>query len=125
MKYGVTLIFLFSFVSCEGRRGNCFNRTSLNSVTIDKRCKQFYDEMWDEADKTGACDLKPAITVAYNREAYVTWDKCWALQSSAIEKCRALPHDHNSREVLSGTTIFKDGKPVLVNGEPVNREPCK
>ena len=119
MKYIITLIFLVFFVSCEGRRRACINKDSLNSMLIDKRCKKIYDEMWDTADKTGACDLKPTITVAYNREAYLTWDKCWALQSSAIEKCRALPPDPNSIEALNKTTLFKDGEPVLVNGRPV------
>ena len=47
-------------------------------------------------------------------------EACDALMDQAEEKCKKLPPDPSMMDqTVSGTTVFKDGKPILFNAKPV------
>ncbi len=47
-------------------------------------------------------------------------DACRALIDQAKENCKKLPPDPSMMDqTVSGTAVFKGGKPVLIDGEPV------
>lgn len=47
-----------------------------------------------------------------------------AFKQSADKKCQALPPDPNSVRQLSGSATYRDGRPVMINGEPVDLPYC-
>ena len=128
------MFFLWVLLSCEGRLGNnkqnrnnlekddnklhCVNReeATLNSVTIDIRCKKIKKKAYVKGKQNGVCYNGPEGGV---QGKHPDPEKCQALLEEAERKCKALPPDPKSMKILSGTIIYKDGDPVSINGEPV------
>ena len=143
MKHKTVFIFTFFFIaiSCQGRSptrppkitsnlSECVQIESLDikeggidSVIIDPRCDKIQKARGKKADALGLCDLKPeyinAVLIPSKEEAYISWDKCVEFMKVADEQCRALPPDPNKKEVLSRTIVYKNGKPILIDGQPV------
>ena len=149
MKSLVAIFFTFFFIaiSCQGRSptrppkitsnlSECVQIESLDikeggidSVIIDPRCDKIQKARGKKADALGLCDLKPEyaekkaqgepIGLVPKSERYVSWDKCVEFMKVADEQCRALPPDPNKKEVLSRTIVYKNGKPILIDGQPV------
>ena len=145
MKYKAIFTFFFITMSCQGRSptrpprvtpnlSECVpiesvNKDGINSVIIDPRCDKIQKARGKEADALGICDLKPEyaekktqgepIGLIPKNERYVSWDKCVEFMKVADEQCRALPPDPNRKEVLSRIIIYKNGQPVLIDGQPV------
>ncbi len=99
------------------------------SVRIkNRRCHNMYMNAMTEGEKLGVCYDGPSVIDGVRQD---TTDPdpvaCQALIDQSQEACKKLPPDPSQmNQTVSGTTIFKGGKPVLFNGEPVkiNGEIC-
>ncbi len=123
MKIFVTfLITGFVLVSCKVNKtfyASCEDYctgTPSNikaSVTIpgDIRCHNMFMEAYRLGRELGVCGFD-----MNNPDP----EACQALKDQSQEECKKLPPDPSMMDqTVSGTTVFKDGKPVLIDAKPV------
>ncbi len=110
MKYIITFIFFFLFVSCE----DCIKADP--STSIDKRCMKIRAEAHKKGHETGVC-YKPAegeVIISSDRPRLdPDHEACKAIKAEAQKKCDALPPaGPDDIEWLSGSAFYKSGKPI-------------
>ncbi len=103
------------YASCEDycNRSRVDDSNILASVIMpgDIRCHNMYMEAYRLGRKMDLCGFDMNDP---NPEA------CQALIDQAKENCKKLPPDPSMMDqTVSGTTVFKDGKPVLIDAKPV------
>ncbi len=128
------LITVFVMVSCkeEADYASCedyCNRSKVDdsnivaSVSIpgDIRCHEMRGAAYALGRKLGYCFDGPLrINGVRQDQTHPNSEACHALADQAQKECKKLPPDPSMMDqTVSGTTVFKDGKPVLIDGEPV------
>ncbi len=103
------------YASCEDycNRSKVDDSNILASVVIpgDRRCHNMFLEALDTGKKLGVCGFN-----MNNPDP----EACQALKDQAKEECKNLPPDPSMMDqTVSGTTVFKDGKPFLIDAKPV------
>ena len=77
---------------------------------------------YDEGQKKGYCYAGPHIIDGIRQDT-IDPDPllCKAVKDRAKKECEKLPPPDPSvtNQPVSGTTLYRDGKPVMVNGMPV------
>ncbi len=110
MKYIITFIFLFLFVSCE----DCID--AHPSTYIDKRCLKIKDDASNKGIETGVCYKVPKgelINSSDRPRLDPDHEACKAIQAEAQKKCDALPPaGPDDIEWLSGSAFYKAGRPI-------------
>ncbi len=142
MKILVTfLITCFVIVSCKDNKplednkplyASCedyCNRSKVNDSNIvasviipgDIRCHNMIEAAYALGRKLGYCFDGPLfIGNVEQDQTHPDSEACYALADQAKENCKKLPPDPSQMDqTVSGTTVFKGGKPVLIDGEPV------
>ena len=117
LKLFLVFILFFSFVSCKRGANYC-------STSYDKRCYKIQEEYWDKGEETGVCYSGPELgNILFADDAdqlHPDPEACNALTVEALAKCDALPPPGPGDVVkTSGSTFYKDGKPVMKDGKPV------
>ena len=116
MKYIITLIFLFLFMSCAGRHRNCMKQDALKSIVEDKRCLKLKMEAAKKGREMGFC--RPINSI--RQSSHPDPEACKALYVEARKKCSALPPPGpDDIDQLSGSAIFRGKKPIVIDGKPV------
>ncbi len=142
MKIFVTfLITCFVIVSCKDNKPlednkplytSCedyCNRSKVDDSNIkpsvimpgDIRCHNMIGDAYALGKKLGYCYDGP-LRINGVRQAQTPPDPeaCDALVDKAKEECKKLPPDPSMMDqTVSGTTVFKGGKPVLIDAKPV------
>ena len=103
MKYIITLIFLFLFMSYAGRHRNCMKQDALKSIIVDIRCDKIKTEATNRGKAIGVCRSNSAPT----RSEHPDPEACRAIHAEAERKCNALPPDPDSRQAISGTRFCR------------------
>ena len=121
MKHIITLIFLWTLLSCTGRQNaHCIKDNSNQELqTSDSRCDIIMEKAYKKGTDTGVCYRGPLFK-GRDPEAIDPDPKaCDALYEEAQKKCDALPYDPKYIETLSRTSIYKGGKKIAQDGKPV------
>ena len=138
MKVLILLLFSVVMMSCKpGTGGNepqsckevCSSQNNISySVTIPGgiRCLNMRMAARREAKKKGYCYAGPHLIDGIKQD---TTDPdpvlCKALVAAAQKKCDQLPPDPSQmNQQVSGTSLYKDGKLFMQNGELVDKCDC-
>ncbi len=125
------LITVFVMVSCKDEEdyASCedyCNRARGNSniehsVRIgDLRCYDMRGDAHELGKKQGVCYDGPFLKGIHKAAVDPDPEACQALIDQAKENCKKLPPDPSMMDqTVSGTTVFKDGKPFLIDAKPV------
>ena len=121
MKPIITLIFLWTLLSCTGKSGIlCESSGAEYSISSDARCDIIMEKASAEAKASGFCYVGPLLKGRDPGAIDPDPEKCSAIYKEAQKKCDALPppkpEDINQ---LSGSAIYHKGKPVMRDGKPV------
>ena len=126
MKHIITLIFLWTLLSCTGRAGMQCNESGggrfQDSKTVDARCEEIMSKADDEAEASGFCYVGPLLKGADPGAIDPDPEKCSAFYEEARKKCEALPpisERPEDLEYLSGGGIYEGNKLVVKDGKPV------
>ncbi len=87
----------------------------------DIRCHNMIGDAYALGRKMGYCFDGPGIIDGVIQpQTHPDIEACDALADQAEENCKKLPPDPSMMDqTVSGTTVFKDGKPVLIDAKPV------
>ena len=123
LKIFLLCYVFFLFVSCAKHpsppRGAPPDEGGHCSWVGDRRCEKIKQEILQKIEKAGACYSGPLNPWD---EGYVHPDPeaCNALRAEHKARCDALPPPGpNDIEILSGSTFYKDGKPIMIDGKRV------
>ncbi len=113
------------YTSCE----DYCNRTKIDVSNIqasvvlpgDRRCRKIRGDAHELGRKQGVCFNGPLyINGVRQPQTDPDPEACQALIDQAKENCKKLPPDPSQvNQTVSGTTVFKDGEPVLIDAKPV------
>ncbi len=113
------------YASCEDycNRSKFDDSNIVASVIIpgDIRCHNMIGSAHALGQKLGYCYDGPLrINGVRQDRTHPDSEACDALINKAEEDCKKLPPDPSMMDqTVSGTAVFKGGKPVLIDGEPV------
>ena len=133
MKIFVTiLITCFVLVSCKFDKtfyasceDYCTGTPSNIKASVimpgDIRCHNMISKAHALGKELGVCYNGPGIINGVIQDrTHPDPEACDALMDQAEEKCKKLPPDPSQmNQTVSGTTVFKDGEPILFNAKPV------
>ncbi len=133
MKILVTFLMIsFVLVSCKFNKtfyASCDDYCSGTPSNIeasviipgDLRCHNMRLKAYALGKKLGYCYDGPLrINGVRQDQTHPDTEACYALADQADENCKKLPPDPSMMDqTVSGTTVFKDGKPVLIDAKPV------
>ena len=124
MKYIIVFSFFFLFMSCK----YAGHRSTEGSVCgpknyatfIDLRCQKFKDEASRKGKAAGACYEGPLMKGIDEEAKDPLPEACATFYKEALAKCDALPPPGpGDIKQYSGSSFYKDGNPIMVDGKPV------
>ncbi len=133
MKILVTILMIsFVLVSCKFNKtfyasceDYCTGTPSNIKASVimpgDIRCHIMESKAYALGRELGYCYNGPLyIGDVRQDQTHPDPEACYALGDQAKENCKKLPPDPSMMDQkVSGTTVFKDGKPFLIDAKPV------